>query len=1696
MFDLSTYELETLGTDEHFVVSRGISSSGGPSVLLVSHAPGEPSLAAIDRIRRSHSIRAELDSEWAATPLGLAQLAGREALVLADPGGVVLARLLGKPLEIEAALRIAISLAHGIGRLHARGLIHRDIKPAHIMVVPETGRTWIAGTGLSLRLTRQKQAPEPPVAIAGTLAYMAPEQTGRMNRSIDARSDLYTFGVIVYQMLTGELPFASTDAMELVHCHVARQPVPPARRVEGIPAALSAIVEKLLAKTAEDRYQTARGVETDLQRCLDELRQTGTITPFTLGAHDVSDRLMVPERLYGREQEIQALLSTFERVTRNGTLEVTMVSGYSGIGKSSVVSELLKELVPRRGLFASGKFDQYQRDVPFATVAQAFRSLIRGILTESQTSLQAWRADILAALGTNAQRMIDLIPELELVIGKQPAVPELPPKDAATLFQTLFRNFTAVFARAEHPLVLFLDDLQWLDAATLELLENLSVDPELLHLHLVGAYRDNEVGAEHPLTLRLESMRKAGARINEVALAPLRLDDVARLTADALHCDASRAMPLARLMYEKTGGNPFFTIQFLSALEDEGLVWFDRDTHGWCWDLERIHEKKLSDNVVDLMLEKIRRLPDSTRTTLHQLACLGTSASASTLTLVAGEGAPDVVDALEHAIQAGLVHRSQATFTFLHDRIREAAYALVTEDERPSIHLRIGRTLLAATPVSERVERAFDLANQLNRGAALLETREERRALCELNLVAAQRARAATAYASALSYLVVSESLLEPGVDDYELSSSIALHRAECEFLTGDVATARGRLEALANTARTQVERARVAGELMMLFTAIDDYPKAIEIGLAYLRTIGVEWSATPTQEEVGAALGRIPVLLAGRSIASIVDLPPLTDASILATIDVLTALAAPALFTNGALYALCVAQQVNLSLEHGNCDASAIAYALAGMVFGAHLGDYQTAEQFALLAQKLVDEKGLTRFEARVFMVVGHHVFAWVRDLGLARALTQRGLDAALRTGDVVYGAYTIAHLISNDFAAGRPLSQLEKDCRHGMEFARKGRFMGMFPAFVSQLSFVRALRGLPPDFDVFGDEEKFAAFLASDYRLAVAGCGFWTMRQQIRLTLLDHAGAVDAEERAKPLLWAAMSFFERAEYHYYGAIARAARHDEVPEAERAAHVEALRAHHAQMAIWAKTAPMTFDNRERLAAAEIARIEGRELDAQRLYEEAIKSARRHDFVHNEALALERAAHFYAQRGFDAIAMTYLRSSRQCYVRYGAEAKVRQMDAMHPRLAAERSPLASTSTIDAPAEQLDVATVLKVSEAVFGEIVLEKLMHTLMVTAVEHAGAERALLVLARSEELQIEAEARTAETSVEVRLRRAPVASLELPEGLLQYVVRTLETVVIEDASASSTYAADPYFAANSCRSILCLPLVKQTKLVGALYLENNLATHVFTPARIAVLRLLAAQAASALDNARLYEQVLRMHDELAHVTRVVTLGEMAASIAHEVNQPLASMGANAGACVRWLDRPVPDLTEAKDAARRVSRDAKRASEIVSRLRSLFRKSETTKEPHDVNKIVADVLLFTDNEMHRSNVVARTKLTEGLPMILGDRVQLQQVLLNLVLNASEAMRTVDDRARELTIVTALDGEGRVLVSVEDSGPGFDPSAKDKVFDAFHTTKSGGMGMGLSISRSIIEDHGGRIWARLNEGAPGASFHFTLEAAR
>ena len=1827
---------EILREDGEYIVFRTSQRSadgGRHAVLLVVPVGEHPTPDSLNHLTHQYELKDDLDNAWAARPLDLVHERGRTMLVLNDPGGEPLDRLIGLPMEIGPFLRLAIGLSVALGGLHEHGLVHKDIKPTNILVNSATGQAWLTGFGIASRLPRERQAPQPPEFIAGTLPYMAPEQTGRMNRSIDSRSDLYSLGVTLYQMLTGSLPFAASEPMEWVHSHIARNPVPPSERLETVPAEISAILMKLLAKGAEERYQTTTGVEKDLRRCLADWGARRRIDEFPLGEHDSSDRLVIPEKLYGRASEISALLASFDRIVASGSPELVLVSGYSGIGKSSVVNELHKVLVPPRGLFASGKFDQYKRDIPYATLAQAFRGLVHPLLSKNEAELYIWRDAIRQALGPNGLLIVDLVPELKLIVGEQPPIPVLNPQDTRRRFQLVFRRFIGVFARREHPLALFLDDLQWLDAATLDVLEDLLTQPDVQHLLLIGAYRDNEVGAAHPLTRKLEAIRRAGAAVQEIVLAPLTGKDLKQLVGDSLRREPDQAAPLARLLLSKTDGNPFFAIQFLCSLAEEGLLKFDHREGQWSWDLKRIHAKNYTDNVVDLLVAKMHRLPLETQRALQQMACMGNSADFDLLAAVYEGSEPEMHRELLDAVRAGLILPSDHAYRFLHDRVQEAAYSLIPEDARAAAHLRIGRLLASRiSPPTEIAEKIFEIVNQLNLGSHLITSDGERTRVAELNLIAGRRAKMSTAYASALSYLAVGRRLLneESWNHAYELIFSIEFLIADCEFLTANMTAAENRLSMLAQRAQTPHDTAIVVGLRLRVYTALDSSDRGVEICLEFLRGRGTHWSPHPSKDEVRREYDLIWSQIGSRRIEQLTDMPLITDSDVLDILDVLGEVFVPALFCDENLSSLVICRMVNLSLAHGNSDGSCYAYVNFATIAGPRFGQYESGVRFGQLGYDLVERRALKRFQARIYMSFGGIVLPWTRHIRSGRDLVRRALDIANESGDITHSCFCCDHVIQNMLGAGDHLVEVQHEAENYLQFAQKLRFGLVADHIKAQLALVRSLRGLTPKFGCFNDdgfdELLFEQRLEANPALAELECWYWIRKLQARFFAGDYASALDAARHAQRKLWTSPSQFETAEFCFYGALSHAASWDTASASEQRGHRDALAAHHRQLEIWTGHCPENFENRTALVGAEVARIEGRKLDAEDLYEQAIRSAHANGFVHNEALANELAARFYAARGFGKIARAYMRDARLCYARWGADGKLQQIDALYPGLRQDEPLPASTSTIMEPIEQLDLATVINVSQAVLSEVVLEKLIDTLVRTALEQAGAQRALLIIARGDEYRIEAEGTTSSETVTVDLRQASVTSADLPESVFHYVLRTKESVLLHDASNEQPFSADEYVRRHSARSILCLPLLKQSRLIGLLYLENNLSLNAFTPARMAILKLIALEAACSIENTLLYGELQereakvrrlvdsniiginiwhfdgritdandaflqivgysrndltsgrirwteiappsewsdadaraiaelratgtaksfekefirkdgtrvpvmlggatfgerkdqgvgfvldltarkqaeedlrrserRYHEaemELAHANRAATLGQLSASIAHEVSQPIAAVINNACAAVNWAGEEMPDLEQIRHALDRIIRNGHRANDVIDRIRALLKKAPLQKERMDINEAILEVIALSHGEINKNGISVRTQLAKGLSPIEGDRVQLQQVILNLIVNAVEALSSVRGGRRELTISTAEGQPDGVLVAIRDSGPGMDPATLELVFNPFYTTKSGGLGMGLSISRSIMEAHGGRLWATVN--APhGASFEFILPA--
>ena len=1718
LIDISTYALQPLREDAEFVVYRGSRDREPSHILVCAPASEQPAASILRRIEHEYDLRSRIETLRVARPLALVRERARTVLVLEDPGGELLARHLGRPLDLTLFLRVAIGLSSAVGRLHEQDMVHKDIRPANILADRVSGQVWLTGFGIASHLPRERQPPEPPESIAGTLPYMAPEQTGRMNRSIDTRSDLYSVGVTLYEMLTGTLPFSASDPVEWFHCHIARQPVPPAKLRNEVPETLSAIVMKLLSKAAEERYQTAGGLEADLRKCLADWNSFGRIEPFVPGAHDASDRLLIPEKLYGRDRDSSELLEAFNRVATRGTPELVLVFGDAGVGKSSLVLELHKAIIVQRGIFISGKFDQQKRDVPYATLVQALQTLVRQVLSKNAVELARWRNDILDGLGHNARLVANLVPELELVIGKQADVPELPAAETQNLFRSVFRAFLGVFARKEHPLVLFLDDLQWLDRATLILIEELVTHPDLRYVLLIGAYRESEVSPSHPLMLALDSIRKTGGFVRTIALAPLSLGDVGHLIADSLHQELIGVEPLARLVHAKTAGNPFFTIQFLTALAEEHLLKLDRSTAIWRYDTDRIRAAPSTDNVIDLVVRKLNRLSANTLELLKQLACLGNSADAATLSLVRGRSEQETELDFWEAIRDGFVVHSAGSYHFVHDRVREAAYSLISEEIRILEHLRIGRLLMARLSADETVENVFDVVNHLNRGAALISDLTEKQRVAELNLRAAKRAKASTAYRAACGYFSAAMTLFGPEYwnSRYDLAFSQSLEHAECEFLSGDYDAADMLSSKLLDKANSKTDKATVYCLRINLLYMKSEHSRAVNSAFECLRMLGIEMANQPSTSDVQAECRTVLRSLGDRPIESLIDLPRMNDPEMHAAMRVLSVMYGPAFTTDKNLCHSCACHMAKITLTYGITDASAYGLALFGRVLGPLLGRYHEGYLLGKVGVDLTEKYGFIAYKAKNHFMTALSAI-WIEPITAAIEMLEVASRVGVETGDLVCMCYSHTHLVPFLLIRGDCLDEIAHEVEKRLDLLRNSNSLDGADTVLSQQQFIRCMQGQTIKFSSFDDshfdEVAYEGHLAAEPGWATMTCWHWILKLQAEFLSGHYEQAVAMAERAKALLWASVGCIQLLDYHYYAALSIAALYETTPTHKRSELREALDRHVAQLRDWAEHCSVTFKDRYALVSAEVARIEGRDLDAMRLYQQAIEIARDNGFVQNEAIANEVAARFYLDHGFETIGYTYLRNARSCYMRWGAHAKAKHLEEVYPLLCEQTA--GALTTLGAAIEQLDLTTVVRALQAVSREIDRAKLIETIMAIALQHAGAEAGLLFLPRGQEQEIAAEAKTCGNTVKVLFPQALSMLPPFPESILRYVARTQESVILDDACSTNSFSDDPYVLQRRPRSVLCLPLVQSRELIGVLYLENNLAPRVFTPHRLAVLELLASQAAISLKNSLLYAdlqqenrdrrkaeeelrqstaEINRLQEEMRQGSRAIMMGELTASLAHEVNQPLAAILNNAQAARRLLAAKKPQLHEIRECLDDIVQDDSRAIETIRNVRALFQRGEVETSPVDFARLMQDVERIVRFDAEAKNITVRLALPDYVPTIVGNRTQLLQALINLILNGFDAICQNEDGPREVHLIVSQREPEWLNVAVRDTGAGVDLAIMPLLFDAFFTTKPNGMGMGLSIVRSIIENHGGRLWATRNPDR-GVTLEFSLPVA-
>jgi PAS domain S-box-containing protein len=1503
--------IELLYLGSRTAVYRAVQTATQRPVVIKLLRSEYPSFAELVQFRHQYTIAKNLPSPGIVQALSLESWGNSYALVMEDWGGVSLEQYLQQQsLDLVNVLAIALQIANILHDLHQHRVIHKDIKPANILIHPESKQIKLIDFSIASLLPKETQDIQSPNILEGTLAYLAPEQTGRMNRGIDYRADFYALGVTLYQLLTGTLPFTSTDPLELVHCHMAKMPLPIAQVKAVIPGMVAAIVAKLMAKNAEDRYQSARGLQQDLEQCLHQWKETGEIGEFELGQRDLSDRFLIPEKLYGREAEVQTLLDAFDRVA-NGASELMLVAGFSGIGKTAVVNEVHKPITRQQGYFIKGKFDQFNRNIPLSAFVQALRDLMGQLLTESDTQLADWKARILAAVETNGQVLIEVIPELEQIIGKQSPVSELSGSAAQNRFNRLFPKFIEVFTTHKHPLVIFLDDLQWADSASLQLIKLLMNDNG--YLLMLGAYRDNEVSAAHPFILTVDDLQKAGTTVNNITLAALDFADANHLMADTLSCPIALAQPLTELVMQKTQGNPFFLTQFLKALHEDGQITFNPQQRYWECDITEVRARSLTDDVVEFMAQQLQKLPTETQEILKLAACVGNQFDLNTVAIVSARSPSEVAVALWKALQEGLiVPTSQVykffhdveqtvpitvnpTYRFLHDRIQQSAYSLIPDAQKQQTHLTIGRLLLNH---QSKTDYLFDILSHFNRSITLVDDPQEQRSLAQLNLAGCQRAKLSAAYGAAVTYAGFAIRLLPPDAWTIDYPFTLQLHEAAAEtaYLQTDFRQAETLIQTVLRQSRQALDCIKSYELLVQIYIAKDEQLKAIDTGLEALNTLGVELIERTDWQ---ANLPPLP------DIENAANLPTMSQPEYLAALQILITITPPIHHVKPELFPAVVLTMVHLCDRAGYSGLAAYVYGIYGLLLCAFIGDLETAHRAGKFALTLLEQYSDREVECKVKMLFAVFVAACKEPAQNTLPLLRQGIDAGLAVGDIGHVSYSIMAYFNHLFLIGQPLSAVKAAQQNYLPILEQFKqehcieYSKIWLQLADEFSDPRRLSQAPglesETLQRLEDAHNHQSLFA--FHLAKLISGYLFGQYEVAV---DHAvKALESEDAALGVL------LTSAHNVYYSLSLLALMSTQTPQSEQTAAFQQVVANQAKLQHLANHAPSNYGHQWQLVAAEMCRVQGHKLDAIELYDHAIASAQENDHIQAEALANELAAKFYLAWGKEKVAAGYLQEAYYGYARWSAKAKTNDLEQRYPQLlrpilqqaALSFSPLETIASIASPHLSihpsiatsrsssstsahsfLDFASVLKASQSLSSTIQLQDLLQQLTKIILHHSGGDRCTLIRPDS------AGAWQVEVIVTPESFDSTVVPLEhhanVPIELIQYVKNTQAPIVIDDLKTDLPVVGS-YLRQQQPKSLLGLPLLYQGQLAGIVLLENRLTRGVFDRDRILLLSFLCTQAAISLENARLYAQGQASQRQLT--TLISNLPGMAYSCAND---------------------------------------------------------------------------------------------------------------------------------------------------------------------------------------------------------------------
>ncbi|MCG8423619.1 MAG: AAA family ATPase [Proteobacteria bacterium] len=1513
---LSRYIIrEQLSCNEQRCIYRAVRRADQRRVVIKSPAGRWPSPNQIQRCNHEYAILEQLaSSPHTPTPLALDHEDGRPMVVVEAFDGPVLESLLDEPLDIEQALRIGLAVAAALADIHQRHVVHKDIKPSNILVSESEERAVLIDFGLATLLPLEHREAQPPGLLEGTPAYMSPEQTGRTNRGIDYRSDLYSFGVTLYRILTGQLPFAATDALQWCHSHLARAPREPRDLRPEIPAMVAEILLKLLAKAPEERYQSASGCSDDLRRCLHELGQKGAIAPFRLGQSDHPQRFHIAPQLYGRARQSAQLMDNFEQTAEDGQCRLVLVSGYSGIGKTSLVKELYKPITAISGRFLSGKADQYDRDIPHDVLIQAFQGLIRNILAECDDTVAMWRERISHAVGGNGAVLSAVLPEVEHIIGAQPLVPELGPNEARNRFNMVFRDFVRTMARADGPLVIFLDDMQWCDIATLQLLNNIFSDFSIQYIYFILAYRDNEVDASHPFAVFVDKVALNGIEPIRIELEPLDRQSIEFLLCDTLHGESGSEDidQLAAIVAEKTGGNPFFVIQFLTRLYEDGLLVWDEARRRYVYEFCRVAEQDYTDNVVEHMVQRLRHLPGDTARALMTASCIGNCFALADLCVATGHSARQVVVELWPAAVAGLlvligshyaatgrdryrddagnqaletpVPDSQATvrpaaalapdsashcmpgcpgennYRFLHDRVRQAAYSLLDEPTRAAIHLRVGRAWRRQYDEAATERRIFAITGQLNDSRELIEQPEERLDLARLNLRAGRKAKASTAYCPAVHHLQIAADLLPENSWQRHYSLTLAIHceLAESRYLNGEFETAEALFLRVTERTHSAPEKAAIYSVRNQLYQVSGDYEGGLRLAIETLALFGISVPeiGEGLAEETRTALAAVAVNRGDREIEELADAAPACDPDIESIIRIAANVLPCAYNARPEYFPWFVCLGVNTSLQHGITEWSDILFSSYGVLAVNNFRNPTLGFQYSRLALRINQRFEHKALRGAVWQVHLNAICYWNQPVTTYVDELEHAFMACQEVGDLVFAGFIAFLGVWLHIESCRSATEALREAVKYAAFIQKNKNATVLEVLRLQKQYIASLRGNTRSLTSYDDNQfdEDTYFRAMERARFGPGLAFFhVLKQRLHYYVGEYEQSLAHARSAQPLTGAIMGQPILASHYLYKALALCALYRHSSPQVQMQYREEIAESRDTWRGWVDTCPANFASRAWILEAALADIDGDSFGAVTWYEKAVHNAKTLHSVQDEALACLAASRFYAAHDLHTSAHAYARAAAHLYQRWGAAALAEHL---HPggrnlREAPEwhsGDPQSSSSSTSQP-DNLDAVTMLKAARAISSELQLDNLVQRLLTIAMESAGADHARLLVVEDD---------GAITVFASDGRSYPMAEAsEIARSVVAFVQHTLEPVLLEDGVSDPEYGDDLHILQNRVRSLLCLPIICQGRLRAMLYLENRLLASVFNTERVSMLNLLSSQAAISMENAALYMQL-----------------------------------------------------------------------------------------------------------------------------------------------------------------------------------------------------------------------------------------------